>query len=111
VNKKSDLRAEPRIPHSRRATLTAAGATAPCLIQDFSTNGFLIMCTKPFTVGDVLELKAELYPERFLECKIEVRHITDMCLGTKVVEISDTALKLCRQFIEEHYSERLKFGG
>ena len=108
--KKSDLRAEPRIPHARRGTLTVAGASIPCLIQDFSTKGFLIMCTRQFSVGDVLELRSELYPEKVLQCKIEIRHISDNCLGTLIVEISDSSLKLCRQFIEEHYSDRLKFG-
>lgn len=68
------------------------------------------MCSKQFSVGDVLELKSELYPARLLLCKIEIRHISDMCLGTKIVEINDTGSRLCREFIEEHYSDRLKFG-
>ena len=107
---KPNLRGEPRVAQGRRGTLTAGEITTSCLIQDFSTNGFLIMCTKPFSVGDVLELKSELYPGRVLKCKIEVRHVTDTCLGTKVVEISEAASKLCQQFIEEHYSDRFKFG-
>jgi hypothetical protein len=108
--KKPEQRTEARIAHTRRGTLSVGGVSMPCLIQDVSTKGFLIMCTEQLSVGDVLELKAELYPERFLECKIEIRHSTDMCLGTKVVEITDSALNLCRQFMEEHYSQRLKFG-
>ena len=108
--KNSNLRAEARIAKGRKGTLTLGGAPVPCLIQDFSTKGFLIMCSKPFAAGEVLELKSELYPGIVLTCKIEVRHVTDMCLGTRIVEISDPALRLCRQFIEEHYSERLKFG-
>src|SRR5215217_6187745 len=105
---KADLRSEPRIPKGRKGTLTASGTAAPCVIQDFSTHGFLIMCTKPFAVGEVLELKSELYPDKFLTCRIEVRHVSESCLGTRIVEITGSAANLCRQFLEEHYSDRLK---
>ena len=108
---KSDARKEPRLAHSRRGTLTAAGTPSACLVQDVSTKGFLIMSTKRFQVGDVLELKCELFPGKTLECKVEVRHITDDCLGTRIVEISEAASRLCQQFMEEHYAERLKFEG
>ena len=67
------------------------------------------MTTTDVAVGDILELKCEFYPDRFLQCKIEVRHITDMCLGTKIVEISDAGRMLCRQFIDEHVSLK-RFG-
>ena len=109
--KKSDTRTEPRLAHARKGTLTKEGQSSACLVQDVSTKGFLIMATKPYTVGDVLELKSELIKGQFLECKIEVRHITDDCLGTRIVEISDANARLCRQFIEEHYADRLKFEG
>ncbi len=109
--KKSEARIEPRLAHSRKGTLTKGGTSSACLVQDVSTKGFLIMATRPFVVGDVLELKSELLPGRALECKIEVRHITDDCLGTRIVEISDANARLCQQFIEEHYADRLKFEG
>jgi len=102
--KKPDLRAELRAPITHRGTLVVPGAWIPCLIQNFSSKGFLIMCNKEPSVGEVLGLKCELYPERFLQCKVEVRHITDMCLGTKIIEINDDGLTLCRQFLDEYYS-------
>ena len=101
---KPDLRAELRVPITHRGALAVPGAWIPCLIQNFSSIGFLIMCNKKFSVGEVLELRCELYPARFLQCKIEVRHITYMCIGTKIVEINDDGLTLCRQFLDEHYS-------
>ena len=55
-------------------------------------------------VGAVMELKCELYPERILQCSIEVTHVTDSCMGTKIVQISGYAANLCREFITEHYS-------
>ncbi len=95
--------------NQHRGTLGDPSAWFPCLIQDFSSKGFQIMCATEFEIGDILELKCELYPERFLQCKVEVRHVADMCLGTKIVEISDAELTLCRQFIDEHVSLK-RFG-
>lgn len=108
--KKAELRKEPRIPRARKGTLVLAGLSVPCVVQDLSMKGFLIMCTKPFPVGAELELKSELYPDRFMTCKIRVRHVSDMCLGTEIIEISERSKRLCQEYIEEHYSERLKFG-
>jgi len=108
---KSNLRGEPRLPHARRATLTFNGVSSAGLIQDVSMKGFLIMSTKKFDVGDVLDLRSELYKGQFLECRIEVRHVMpDDCMGTRIVEISEPAERLCRQFIEEHYADKYKFG-
>jgi len=99
-----ELRAEVRVPITHRGMLGFPSAWHPCLIEDFSTKGFLIVCNIKVQVGDILELKCELYPERFLQCKIEVRHIKDDCIGTKMVEVSDDGLNLCKQFIDEHVS-------
>ena len=107
--KNYELRAEVRVPITHRGTIGVLSAWFPCLIQDFSSKGFQIMCTEKVQVGDILELKCELYPERFLQCRVEVRHINDDCLGTKIVEVSDAGLMLCRQFIDEHFSLK-RFG-
>lgn len=102
--KTPELRAEVRVPITHRGLLGAPTASHPCLIQDFSSKGLLIMSSVKARPGDRLELKCELYPERFLQCKVEVRHIHDDCLGTKIVEVSDAGLALCRQFIDEQVS-------
>jgi hypothetical protein len=107
--KADELRAEVRVPITHRGMLGAPNAWHPCMIQDFSSKGFLIICTLQLHVGDILELKCELYPKRVLQCKIEVRHIKDDCVGTRIVEVSDAGLKLCQQFIDEHVSLK-RFG-
>ena len=108
---KKEMRSEPRLPERRRGTLTVDGITSSCLLQDFSTKGFLLMSTQEFSVGDILELSTELYPTRVLKCKVEVRRVDGDCYGTMVVEISDPCARLCKQFVDEIYSERLKFAG
>jgi len=102
--KKPDLRAELRVAITHRGLLSVPGSWIPCLIQDLSSKGFLILCNKQFPIGEILELKCELYPDKVLQCKIEVRHLTDMCLGTKIIEIDAGGLRLCRQYLDEHYS-------
>jgi len=100
--KNLELRAEVRVPITHRAKVGMTSGWMPCLIQDFSTKGFRLMCDAKVSAGDILELRSELYPERVLECKIEVRHISEDNLGTRIVEVSDTGAKLCKQFIDEH---------
>ena len=99
-----EQREEVRVPITRRGLLGAPTASHPCLIQDLSSKGLLLMSTVKAQLGDQLALKCELYPERFLECKVEVRHIHDDCLGIMIVEVSDASLALYRQFIDEHVS-------
>jgi len=104
-----ELREEVRVPITHKGMLGApwdSVAANPCLIQEFSSKGFLIMSTVKAQPGDTLELKSELYPARFLRCKVEVRHVNDDCLGAKIVEVSDAGLRLCRQFIDEHVSAK-----
>jgi hypothetical protein len=108
---RAEQRSELRVPITHRGTLGVPGVSFPCLTQDFSSSGFGIMCTISFDVGDVLDFQCELYPECHLKCKVEVRHVADAFLGTRVVEISDAGRKLCSRFIEEHLSiKRFEYG-
>ena len=100
----NERRAEERIPLTQRASLGIPNSWHPCLIEDFSSSGFLVMCAMQCRVGDILDLESELYPERFLQCKVCVRHINGDCLGINIVEMSNAGLALCNQFIGEHVS-------
>ena len=108
---KTNARGEPRLSFSRRAQLTFEGATSAGLVQDVSMKGFLIMSTKKFDLGDILDMRVELEPNRPLECKIKVCCLTsDDCIGTEIVEMSDAGRRACQHFIEAHYADRLRFG-
>jgi len=102
--KNYERRAEERVPITHRGMLGLPNAWSPCLIEEFSSKGFLIMSALKSQIGDILELKSELYPERFLQCKVCVRHIDGDCLGADIVEVSDAGMVLCRQFVDEHVS-------
>lgn len=108
---KQNARGEPRLSFSRRAQLTFGGATSAGLVQDVSMKGFLIMSTRQFNVGDILDLRVELEPNQPVECKVKVSRLTsDDCIGTEIVEISEAGRRSCQQFIEAHYADRLRFG-
>ena len=101
---RANLRAELRLPEIKRGTVAGPQGWVPCLIQDFSNNGLLIMCMQTFSVGEVLDLKCELYPEKFMRCKVEVRHDADKCYGTKIVEIDRDSESLCARYTDELYA-------
>ncbi len=109
--KSDELRREVRVPISLRAQVRIAisprsqdmpGPWHPCLIEDLSTKGFRIFCTLKVQIEDIMDLTCELYPERIFNCKIEARHISNDCIGTRIAEVSNFALRMCQQFIDEH---------
>ncbi len=114
----SELRAFSRITITRRGVLTAEDDASalttlderfPCLIQDMSHGGFLLLCTEQFSVGQVLHFSCELLPEQVLECKIKVMHVGDSIMGVKIVDIDDRGIELCQLFLRDQFStQRLK---
>ena len=105
-----NLRSEPRIPVRFRGTLYSGDTPVPCLIENLSQNGVLVMCTRELPVGEIMDFKCELFPGKILNCKVEVRHVTDDFVGMKIVEIDETGRNLCQLYLEEHYSDRLNIG-
>ena len=101
-----ELRAEPRVSVIRRGMLTHGDVSAPCLIQNMCSRGFLIKYSEELPVGQVLGLSCELYPARSIECKVQVRHVNAECLGARVIEMSDEAKSLCHQFLEEQRADK-----
>lgn len=83
----------------------------PCRLLDISDQGFLLVCNKTLAVGQILSLRCELYPEKLLECKIEIRHTDKTGTGTRIVEIDAKNKGLCQLFLQEHYSDKLNKSG
>jgi hypothetical protein len=107
-----ELRAEARIAvrekgSLKRGVLDTGEAWFPCMVQDMSDSGFLILCSKELAVGQVLEFRCQLFPEKTLNCKIEVRHLSPNGMGTKVVEMDNRGASLVKLYLEEQYSLKL----
>jgi hypothetical protein len=109
--KTSDLRAEARLSITQRASLSSGGDWFPCMVLDMSDKGFLLMSSRDVVVGQVLEFKCELFAGKVLECKLEIRHIGDAGVGTKIVEIDQKAKDISRLFLQEQYSGKLNQSG
>jgi hypothetical protein len=67
---------------SRRATLLVGGASVPCLLQNFSGKGFFIISNQQFAISET-------------------------CVGTKIMSISEEGRVLLQQFLQEYYSLKL----
>ena len=104
-----DLRAEMRVPVSHKGTLSS-GETLwfPCLIVDMSDSGILMMSNREIPVGQVLDFRCEFFPNQYLECKLEIVHVDDTRLGTKIVEIDEKGISLCKLFLEEQYAQKME---
>lgn len=106
-----DLRAEARITVRQRGSLKAEIDWFPCLIHDMSGSGFLLICSRRVEVGQTLDFRCELFPGKRLECRVEVRHVSDEGVGAKIIDIDDRGANLCQLFLQEQYSERLNRSG
>src|SRR3970282_1586134 len=102
-----ELRAEARISIRERGSLNTGEAWFPCVVQDMSDSGFQILCSKELSVGQVLDFRCELFPEKTLNCKIEIRHISRSGMGTKITEIDKRGSGLVQLYLQDQYSLKL----
>ena len=102
-----ELRADVRMSVSLKGALNSGDTWSACRVLDMSDSGFLIICSKELLVGQVLDFRCELYPEKTLTCKIEIRHVSDTGVGSKIVEIDEKGSELLQLFLQEQYSHKL----
>ena len=107
-----DLRAEARIPVKEKGSLSAGSlgtedAWFPCMVQEMSDNGLLILSGKDLSVGQVLDFKCELFPQKTLTCKVEIKHVSATGAGAKIIEIDNRGAALCQLYLQEQYSLKL----
>src|SRR5262245_57741528 len=103
-----ELRAEARIPVTQRGRLsTGTEEWFPCMVLDMSNSGFLMVCTRKLPVGQILDFRCEIYPGKFVDCKIEVMHSEQDSIGTMITEIDEKSILLFQSYLEEKYAQRL----
>jgi len=76
------------------------------MVMDVSDNGFAMLSNRELAIGQTLEFRCELFPQKVLDCRLEIRHYRDGELGTKIVEIDPEGRDLVQHFLREKYSER-----
>lgn len=99
---KPEQRSEPRVPVSFHGTLRV-GEEPPvsCHIQNMCSRGFLIRASADLPIGRTVYLTCQLYPDRCVECTVQIRHVNRDCLGARVTEMSEADRLVCRAFLAE----------
>src|SRR5215212_4309910 len=105
---KDELRAEPRVAVTCHGTLSMGDKSAPCVIQNMCSRGFLIRAGAELPIGQLVRLTCELYPQRRVDCMVQIRHVNRECLGARVIEITDDGKLLCQRFIREQQAANLR---
>jgi len=105
---KKELRAELRVEVTRRGELTAGETSFPCMVQDMSDSGLLLICTRPLPLGQSLHFTCELFPDQPIECTIEIVHTSEAGVGAKITKIDGKGAKLLQLFLQEHYTDNMK---
>ena len=82
------------------------GTWTPCLIQDISNSGFCVLSRNLLTVGQVVELKCEPFPGSEFQCQVEIRHVSDSCVGVLITEMNEGGRRLCAQLMQNYHSDR-----
>lgn len=103
-----ELRASLRVAVTQRAALDAGEQHFPCIVQDMSDDGLLIVSTRDLEVGQVFDFCCELYPQQTLECKIKVMHVTNGGVGAKIIEIDKKGSDLIQLFLEDRVTEKVR---
>jgi PilZ domain len=108
-----DLRAEARIQVKEKGSLNAASLGVeedswfPCMVQDMSDSGLLMLSGQELAVGQVLDFKCELFPEKTLKCKVEIKHVSATGAGAKIVEVDKRGAGLIELYLQEQYSLKM----
>ena len=102
-----ELRAEARIPVTQRGRVSAGNDWFPCMVLDMSNSGFLMVCNQQLAVGQILDFRCEPYPQKVLDCKIEVMHSNADSAGVMITEIAEKARSLLHLYLEEKYAVKL----
>ncbi len=105
---RSDLDFTVTPKQGQRTELISGDGWFPCRLLDMSDRGFSLVCNKTLTVGQILGLRLELSPDNLVECKLEIRHASETGSGGTIVEIDEEGIRLCKLFLQEHQSDKLK---
>lgn len=104
---KTNQRRAPRLQLTPKGEISDGATTVKALLQDISDDGMLLICSKDFAVGKVIELKFHMPSGASIECTCEVRHSSDMGTGVKIVAMTDQHRRAYEQYLQEYFSQHL----
>ena len=102
-----NLRRSQRLLLTPRGEVSDGTTSVKALLQDVSSGGMLLICSKVYTPGQTLTLKFQVSTGTIVECQVEVRHSSDMGTGVRIVTISEQHRRAYDRYLQEYYSSHL----
>lgn len=104
---KDDLRRTQRLMVTPKGEISDGTTTVKALIQDISDEGLLLVCSKVYTPGQIVGLKFQVSTGTIIDCKVEVRHSSDMGTGVKIQSMSEPHRRSYERYLQEFYAQQL----
>lgn len=102
-----NLRRTQRLLVTPKAEISDGTAAIKALIQDVSDEGVLLVCSKIYAPGQALTLKFQVSSGTIIDCKVEVRHSSDMGTGVKIVSMSEQHRRAYERYLQEYFAHQL----
>ena len=104
---KDNLRLTQRLLVTPKGEISDGTTIVKALIQDISDEGLLLVSSKIYTPGQTLGLKFQVSTGTIIDCKVEVRHSSDMGTGVKIISMSEQHRRAYVRYLQEFYSNQL----
>lgn len=106
MQRPSERRAEQRVDVNLTGTLTFGETSSVCSIRNICSKGFLIEANKGLPRGQVVQLVVSLYPDKLVNCTVQIVHVNAQRLGAMVLDMADGDQVVCQQFMAEQRALR-----
>jgi len=101
----TDEHRDPRISVTDiRGIVSQSEISLPCLFQNVSERGFLLLWSGTTKLGNHINVELKLSSGSIF-CVAKVMWISDDVMGCRILEISDCCGLRLKLFIEEHYAK------
>jgi len=102
-----NLRRTQRLLVTPKGEISDGTTTVKALIQDISDEGLLLVCSKIYAPDQILGLKFQVSTGTIVDCKVEVRHSSDMGTGVKIISMSEQHRRSYERYLQEYFSNQL----
>lgn len=102
-----NLRRSQRLLLTPKGEVSDGTSAVKALLQDVSSSGMLLVCSKTYSPGQMLTLKFQVSTGTIVECQVEVRHSSDMGTGVRIAAMSEQYRRAYDRYLQEYFSSHL----
>jgi len=106
-NDREDLRRTQRLLVTPKGEISDGTGTVKALIQDVSDEGLLLVCSRTYTPGQIVNLKFQVSTGTIIDCQVEVRHSSDMGTGVRITAMSEQHRRAYDRYLQEYFAQHL----